>query len=485
MAMDSQTPTVESETPLEFAVRLSPDRTEVLLDCPDPLERLHSRVNAIVQEFDLLDLPNYPDRQKLVEMLRRVARPGEDLVGQVLISGKKPKPPQHGNLNWSREFFSRSWVIDPETDTIDYRERVGNGSVRRNELLVLRFEPREGESGTDVFGNPIPVAKAQSVSIRCGKGVTMKEEDGVTSFFADRNGRVVFKDGSVSVDEVYAINGNVDLKSGNIHHTGSITVSGDIRAGATVEADGDIIVHGLLEPCHIRCGGDLIVAGGIIGDENHRIVLGGNLEARYIKEANVQADGDILVLKEINHSLVRTQGSVKVPRGRIVGGETIALRGICVSTAGGPSGARTILRAGVDWSLKSRIDVFLEKIARLEASLAPVETALKNAENSSEVYSEAINRVIEDLAEKRMLIGQSISIEYMRIGELTMNTVELAVPYVVMTDAIWYGTGIFLGDSFTKVPRSILKPRLATLKDTRARIVPLGDANWPETNLCG
>jgi len=484
MPADMKNPPQEVATLSGPRVYLSADRSEVLLDCPDPLAKLSVNVVMILAGFEDLDLPDYPDRGALEEMLRSLAQPGEDLEGRALIQGKKPVPPVHADLKWAREFFAVGWVIDPTTGSINFREKVSNCSVRRNELLGRRFEPQDGKVGKDVYGTPIPAVKAESVPVRCGKGVVERKDEGVTSYFAEFDGRVTFKDNTVSVDEVYTITGDVDLKSGNIRHTGSITISGDIRNGASVEADGDIVVKGLVEQCTIRCGGNLIVAGGIIGDEKHSIEVGGMLEARYIREADIRVEGDILVMREIIHSRVRTRGSVKVPRGRIAGGETIALRGIRVATAGAPSGARTILRAGIDHGLAGRIQVFLEKISRLEASLAPVEVALKNAEHSQDQHSENINQVVEDLAEKRMRIGKAISLEFMRIEDLNRNTEKVAVPFVVMTESLWSGTTIYLGESHTKAPRSIAKPRLATLKDTRARIIPLGENNRPEGDLC-
>lgn len=484
MAEDLKTQETTGEAAFELAVRLSEDRTEVLLDCPDPLVRLSSNVELILAEFDAMDLPEYPDRETLEKMLREMAVPGRDLEDQVLIRGKKPNPPVHGTLHWSRDYFAVGWVIDEETDTIDYREKISNCSVRRNELLVRRFEPKEGEAGCDVYGNPIPVAKPESCNIRCGKGVAERVDEGVASIYAATDGRVTFKDNVVSVDEVYAINGDVDLKSGNIHHTGSITVSGDIRNSALVEAEGDIVVKGLIEQCNIRCGGNLIVAGGLIGDKDHDIIVAGDVEARYIRDADLRSNGDVLVVREISHSQVRSQGRVKVPKGRIVGGDTVALQGICVATAGAPSGAHTTLRAGVDFSLQDRIQLFLEKISRLEASLAPVEAALKNAEVSRKEPTTAVVEVIDNLARKRMLIGQSITMEYMRVEELTSNTEELAVPYVIMTREVWSGTTVYLGESQTRVTRSLHKPRIAVLKDTRVRVVPLGEANMPEGDLC-
>lgn len=475
--------TRSAETSAELTVRLSADRTEVILDCPAPLCRLDANIGLILAEFDALGLPNYPDRQTLRTMLREMAAEGQDLVNQVLIRGKKPIQPVHGTWNWSRDYFAEGWVIDEETDSIDFREKISNCSVRRNELLVRRFAPREGESGCDVYGNSIPVPKAETGSLRCGKGIIETTEEGVTNFFAEYDGRVTFKENVVAVDEVYAINGDVDLGSGNIHHTGTITVSGDIRNGYLIETDGDIVVKGLVEQCNIRCGGNLIVAGGIIGDAEHTITVGGDVEAKYIRDAHLRADGDIFVVREISYSNVGAQGLIKVPKGRIVGGNVSALRGINVATAGATSGAYTILRAGVDFSLQERVDLFLEKIARLEASLAPVEAALKNVECATGTQSAAASEIRENLHKKRMLIGQSITMEYMNIEELTANTERVSVPSIIMTRTCWSGTTIYLGEAKVRVKQSFHKPRIAVLKGAHARVVPLGEANMPEGEL--
>jgi len=464
---------------LKFRVYLSADRTEVLLDCPNPLSNIDALVVDILKEFEFLELPQTPPPDTLRKIILDSAEPEENLIDHPLIRNTKPIHPIHGTVKWTRNFFEDGWVIDKDTDTIDFREKVAKCSVRRNELLARKAEPEEGTPGVDVFGNSVPVSKAEKANLRCGKGVSEVQQDNLTSYYSDLNGRVSFKDNTLSVDEVFAVHGDIDLKSGNIYHTGSIIVDGDIRDGANVEVDGDILVKGLLEPSCIRCGGDLTVAGGIIGDEDHRIIVGGKIEAKYIRDAHVSAEGNIVVVGQISHSMVRTQSHVLAPRGRIIGGTTIAKKAIRIETAGGPSGTKTLLNVGIDYSLQDRIDVFLGKIGHMEAMLAPVEAALKNAEKSKEEKTSAQTMVVENLSEKRMLIGQSITMEYMQIEELKQDIQIEANPYVVMLKEVWSGTTIDLSQHKVVVKRSISKPRIALLKGTRARIMPLGESNMP------
>ena len=54
---------------LEFSVYLSPDRTEVLLDCPDPLSNIDLIVTDILQGFESLELPETPPKDSLRKII--------------------------------------------------------------------------------------------------------------------------------------------------------------------------------------------------------------------------------------------------------------------------------------------------------------------------------------------------------------------------------------------------------------------------------
>ena len=115
----------------------------------------------------------------------------------------------------------------------------------------------------------------------------------------------------------------------------------------------------MAETCDIRCGGSLTVAGGILGSPDHPIHVEGNIQAKYISEALILAQGDVTVLNEIAHSDIRTRGKVQVESGRIAGGTTIALQGIRIAEAGASGSTLTLLAAGVDFTLSAvKKDVF-------------------------------------------------------------------------------------------------------------------------------
>ena len=63
------------------------------------------------------------------------------------------------------------------------------------------------------------------------------------------DGRVRHTDGTVSVDEVYVIKGDVGLETGNIHHTGSVLI--EEAGGVVTDMDGG---PDFLESGNVVCG---------------------------------------------------------------------------------------------------------------------------------------------------------------------------------------------------------------------------------------
>ncbi|HPF69603.1 MAG TPA: FapA family protein [Candidatus Krumholzibacteria bacterium] len=461
-----------------FDVRISRDQVMVVLDCPDPLLDAELVAIRIVEKFVELKLPEYPDRELVVEILRNVAVPGAHLRDQPLIMGAEPVPPRDGALEWARDFFATGWEVDAETGAMNFWERAARGSVAEGEVIARLLPPVAGTPGLNVYGKPIGVGKPQQARMRAGKGVMDVDEGGVRLLKASVAGRVRLQSGVVTVDDVYAVRGDVCLETGNIHHTGSVTIGGDIKAGALVEADGDIVVKGMLEPCTIRCGGTLNVAGGIIGGEGCTITVGGELHARYVSEATIRCGGDVHVQGEVKHSVVETTGRVLVPEGRIAGGSTIAWKGIRVGEAGASGSAKTVLVAGVDPTLPERTGELRERMRKAVAARQRVTEAINEAAGTGRL-NDGQRATIEALRAKLDELAQTHAEAARGIEEMEQQAAAEGVPEIVMFKEVWSGTTIHLGDEKLVVRSSVLKPRLAQLKQSGAVLLPLGEGNMP------
>jgi len=469
------------DIPPAFNLRVSADKVSVLLDCPDPHRDLGSVVSQVMAGFRELELPEYPDPEFLTTILTNACAPGEHLVDTPLIMGEHPVEPRHGRLEWSRDYFAEGWEIDENTGAIDFWAKLDNRAVSAGEVLLHLHPAVPGEPGLNVFGNKIPVDKPEKVRMRCGKGVVETAgDDDVAIFTAEIDGRIRCSDGVLSVDDVYVIKGNVNLDTGNITHTGTLQIEGDVELGARIDVGGDIVVKGMMEAAHVRCGGSLMVTGGIVGDEGYGIEVGGAVQARYIREAVIGAEGDVTVGNEITHSNVRTRGKVLVPKGRIVGGTTVARQGITVGEAGASSTTDTTLIAGLDPALTDRITALQAKTDKMEEARLKIRRALDATAAKADALTGDDAATRAGLEQKARNLAQAVADGEAKIRRLVSDSAAESREEIAILRELWSGTTIQLGQYRTTVRVSVLKPRLARRSKSQVRILPLGDGNMPD-----
>ena len=465
----------------DYDLYVTKDKVRVNLTCADPLADLPAVVARVSQGFIDLELPAYPDPEHLTQILQAVAKPGENLVDQTIIMGADPRQPVDGRLEWARDFFAEGWAVDPDTGNIDFWEKVERRAVEKDELLARLYPPVPGEPGLSVYNNKIPVDKPLKVRLGSAKSVRQVEhEDGVIEYYADCNGRVRYADGTVAVDDVYVIKGDVSLETGNITHTGTLMVEGDIQMGAKVHADGDIIVKGMLEPCDVYCGGSLTVSGGIVGDEEHLIEVGGEVQAKYIGEARMRVLGNVTVANEISHGNISCRGCVQVPRGRIAGGRTVARKGIRISEAGASGSADTVLIAGVDFTLPDLLRPHEEKLRQLTEAEKTLTTALERAPKQRKGLPPEELQKLAALQQKARATTQAIAEVRQTMKAVTGKALRNAVEEIQIYAELWTGTTLQIGDYKTTVKVSVMKPRRVQRHRSRIKILPMGEGSADE-----
>ena len=261
-------------------------------------------------------------------------------------------------------------------------------------------------------------------------------------------------------------------------------VEGDIEQGATIDVQGDIVVHGMIEPCTITVGGNLQVAGGIVGHEDCRIALGGSLQARYVRDAVIDAIGDVTVAGEISHTLLRTLGRVAVPAGRIAGGSTIARGGITVGQAGAAGATGTELVAGFDYLLEPRVAAMEEQLAQYENRRLHARRLCDELNHSDGPVDVAQGRraALEAEIRESSRLAASLKVE---IRTLIAESEAACHCEIVALQEVWSGTTIQLGHERMPVRASVRKPRLARLLEGRVRLLPLGEGNMPDDEQAG
>ena len=479
MTVDATETSDEKSGDLVYRLYVSDDRSRVLFDHPAPLEDLEQTAIDLLRDLEDLDLETPLDEAQLSAIVEAAAPDGEPVCGCILIEAVPPTPSRDGELEWERDFFAEGWAVDEESDTIDYWQRAENRCVTAGDPLARLTPAVAGVPGTDIFGNKIDVAKPVAVKLRAGKGVTIVQEDDLSVYCAEIDGRVCFSDDTVTVDNLLLLP-EVGISTGNVDHTGSLMVEGDVRAGATLRVGGDIIIKGLVEPCTIECEGSLVVAGGIIGDLEQNIQVGGDLEARYIKEAVISVLGDVKVEGEVSHCQLDALGLVDVSHGRIAGGRVSGRKGIKVGIAGSVGATVTRLVAGVDHMLQGALEEQKALTEHAEQHLAMVETALANAEQTTEAETASLERVLLALHERREELLEEVNAVRVNQAHLIEDANAGTVKQIAVFKEIWSGTFIQLGEYTTKVVKSVQQPRLVKVINHKVKVLPMGENNQPK-----
>lgn len=360
----------------EPGLRVADDRMSVVLSCGVPSGDVIELATHIERELVAIGIKVALEWDALVEILRSAQGRREPLVDEILVAGTFPVPPTDGEIQWQGDFFAGGFVTDEQTGTVDYRRLAAQLSVAKDQLLSVAVVPRAGAPGTDVFGNRVPVRPPRRPYIQTGQNVRREESEDAIRFYAETAGRLRWAGHTLCVDTEYRIEGDVGLGTGHIDHPGAVVVCGDVREGAEIKADGDIEVHGTVECADIRTNGSLFVGGGIMGMRSHAIKVAGDIKAKHILKADVEAGGDVEILSEVIQSTVKTRGALHVPRGRIVGGEITALGGVIAEAIGSAAGVRTVVTAAKDYALAQLLGDDLDRALDLDERLHQVEAAL-------------------------------------------------------------------------------------------------------------
>jgi uncharacterized protein len=467
-----------TQAPSEFSVRLSTDRLRLYVSAPDPHADLANTAARLSRELPGLDLAVDIGIETLLELLSQACRPGEHLIEFPLLTGEEPQPPRDGKIQWQDDFFAEGFVVDEESGKIDYWERAEKRAVSEGQLLAVLLLPQEGKPGRTLLGDEVPVPKPTSVRLRAGKGVRTEEQQDRVLYQASTVGRIHLKDGTVSVDEVYMIRGDVGLETGNIEHNGTLVIQGDVKENVRIECDGEIMIKGMVEPADIVCGGSLTVGGGIVGDKAHRIEVKGTLEARYLNDVNVRCGGDVTITSQIDHSQVECSGKVTVLKGRIAGGMVKAYQGIEVGNAGASGARGTVLIPGACWQYEEKNTERKDRLVKLQTVRDKINATIAQLMVLGELEAPH-QQTLDQLKTKLVQVERGIENETAIQARESEEHLRGAVREVAVLIQLYAGVTFRIGKSQTTSDRNYEMPRLVALRRDKVRILPMGELNTP------
>ncbi len=245
---------------------------------------------------------------------------------------------------------------------VDFASRNFLREVSMNDVLCDIISPTKGTDGINIRGQILPAKDGKNAHIPQGKN-TVISEDG-TQLLAAADGYVVFKNGTFRVIQVLDIPGNVDFSVGNLKYHGGIVIHGDVLNGFEIQAEGDIVIHGVVEAARITSGGSITIHNGMNGNFEGELNAKGDIHSPFLENTLVSSGGDIHTGSLICCD-VFCDGTIyaDTKMGIIIGGSLTAMHAIKARIIGNKAGRKTELILGtLPHAVKEKDD--LEKNAK-------------------------------------------------------------------------------------------------------------------------
>ncbi|WP_370977952.1 DUF342 domain-containing protein [Agaribacterium sp. ZY112] len=355
-------------------------------------------------------------------------------------------------------------------EAIDLHEVYDYTMVEEGDELVRKIPPTEGTPGVNVLGKIIKPKKGRDLKLP-------KKSDGVDFHPDDKNvliaaikGHPVVSTGQAKVDPVLTIK-SVDLSSGNIDYNGTVIITGNVRSGFEVKAEGDIFVKGFVNRSQLIAGGSIFISGGVQGggdddDIDPKISATGNIEAKFINQATVNCIGELLVKEYLlnceTQALKRIAIGEQSGRGAIIGGHTKCSGSLFAKKVGSDAYVQTVIELGTSSAAQKELEKTILKRTRRETEQNQLESILLKIRHTDSPT--AIGQVTLDKARKIEATLNSIK-EIISNYDRHIESLQAVVSdadelYIDVRNTLFPGTSLQINDVSKEVDKEYKNTRV-------------------------
>eukprot|EP00792_Barthelona_sp_PAP020_P002694 TRINITY_DN14255_c0_g1_i1.p1 TRINITY_DN14255_c0_g1~~TRINITY_DN14255_c0_g1_i1.p1 ORF type:complete len:296 (+),score=60.18 TRINITY_DN14255_c0_g1_i1:162-1049(+) len=261
----------------------------------------------------------------------------------------------------------------------------------------------------------------------------------------------------ISIIEVLEIFSDVGIKTGNISFTGRIIIRGNVTSGFKVETKDAIEIYGVVEAAELLAGGDIIISGGVQGNDECLIRAGGDVRSNYFNNCKVIAGGSIFT-DSIMHSEIVCDDSITAQgkKGLILGGSCISRHHIIAKTIGTEIGTITKLQLGITNEIMTEFQDLAEKVKDYKSNVSKLKQAVDILTKQKKVKpdDDKINEMftssqaaLKDYSEKLKVAME----DFKRVNEL----IEQLRDVYVKGETIHAGVRVKIGNSHYNVKSQV------------------------------
>ncbi|NCC80680.1 MAG: DUF342 domain-containing protein [Clostridia bacterium] len=322
-------------------------------------------------------------------------------------------------------------------------------NVKKGQVIIEKKPPTTGVPGLTVKGKAIHAMDGKNKKLPIGKNIE-HSSDGFKAI-ATIDGMLSTARNRVSILPIFEVNGDVDFSTGNIEFVGNVIVKGSVKNGFMIKSGGDVHVYGIVEGGSIEAEGNIFIMTGIRGLKKSHISAKGTISTKFIENASIRANLDVIAEEAIMHCEVVAGNSVVLSKnkGLIVGGIVRAAQFIKCKNIGNNLATRTEFEIGVDPSLK---DEFME----VSKEYNEIKENIKKSRQGVRILEEMKERLGELPPPKEKMLmdlAQSLKSSMVKEEELRHEVVDfseklnqLKEAFIEVEETINPGTEVRIGE---------------------------------------
>ena len=220
--------------------------------------------------------------------------------GLVVAQGEEARPGKDGFFEPAFHVGIQAGHVN-ESGTMDFFDRELLKPLAHDEYLGHLQQPVTGVPGRRVDGSVIKVPTVRGSNLRVGQGIRAAPDG---RLYAARPGVLVYApEQNIDVVQVHVHPRDVDLRSGNLHMEGVLTVRGSVQHQFTVRATGEIEIQGSVECGSVFGGAGLRIRGGVRGGNSGLVCAEGDITLHHAEGAYLRAGGTLKLESAIHCDL--------------------------------------------------------------------------------------------------------------------------------------------------------------------------------------
>lgn len=276
------------------------------------------------------------------------------------------------------EFLFENASVKPKllpNGKVDYREFTKFVIVDKDQLIIKRTPPDKGKDGMDITGNVIKAVEGVDKTVEVVEGVYSDLEK--TEFRSKYNGHVVVSGNAVTVLPMLQVDGDVDMRVGNLRFEGTIVVTGNVHSGFVIDAD-DIVVDGIVENADLKARNTIVIKRGVKGVTGKgSIKAGGNISVGYCENADILAGGEFTVEKYCFNSNIEAHSVSAIGKNVIISGGSLKVFAEAhITNLGSKNSSKTEIELGYSHSMQNKAEKVKIEINQLTESMEKINDVL-------------------------------------------------------------------------------------------------------------